>query len=214
MVGPSSSHTAGAVKIGQLARAIFNKTPKKVTFYLHGSFGTVYKGHATDRALLGGIMKFKTSDIRIKNSFKIAKEKGLQYDFIPVDMGPQYHPNTVKMVLSADKKKTMEIVGSSLGGGAVMICEINGVPVDIRAQAGRYKCVIVGHNNDPTLISQLTEKFNFMGFRIINVQTSHVGGRGFTIFNLDGRELTLPEVLNMEKTPGIDFIRSLHKIVH
>ena len=78
MVGPSSSHTAGAVKIGQMARALFDKTPTKVTFYLHGSFATVYKGHATDKALLAGVMKFRTADPRIKDAFKIAKEKGVK----------------------------------------------------------------------------------------------------------------------------------------
>src|SRR3990167_5414835 len=87
MVGPSSSHTAGACKIGQFARALFHGTPNKVTFYLHGSFSEVYKGHATDRALLGGVLKFRTSDPRIKESFKIAKQKKIKYEFIKKDLG-------------------------------------------------------------------------------------------------------------------------------
>lgn len=99
MVGPSSSHTAGACKIGQIARALFHGTPDKVTFILHGSFATVYKGHSTDRALVGGILKFKTSDPRIKKSFELAKKYGLQFDFKTADLGEKYHPNTVKVIL-------------------------------------------------------------------------------------------------------------------
>lgn len=213
MVGPSSSHTAGAVKIGQLARAIFDETPKKATFYLHGSFGTVYKGHATDKALLAGLMKFKTSDSRIKDAFKIALKKGIKYSFIVTDLGLKYHPNTVKIVLEADNRK-IEIVGSSLGGGVVMICEINGFPVDIRAVAGKYKSVVISHKDDPTLIGQIMKKFTFMGFRIIDTQSNRVNGHCLTVFNLDGREFTLSEVLDLEKTEGVEFIRSLHKIVH
>ncbi|MEK7547642.1 MAG: L-serine ammonia-lyase, iron-sulfur-dependent subunit beta, partial [Patescibacteria group bacterium] len=115
MVGPSSSHTAGACKIGQFARALFHSTPKKVTFYLHGSFGEVYKGHATDKALLAGVMKFMTSDPRIKDSFEIAKEKEIKYEFITRDLGHAYHPNTVKIVLERGKYR-MSVIGSSIGG--------------------------------------------------------------------------------------------------
>jgi len=98
MVGPSSSHTR-VHAARQIARALFHGTPDKVTFYLHGSFATVYKGHSTDRALLGGVMKFKTSDKRIPTAFEFAKKIGLKYDFVCTDLGQKYHPNTVKIVL-------------------------------------------------------------------------------------------------------------------
>ena len=117
MTGPSSSHTAGAVKLGQLARAIFNKTPEKVTFMLHGSFATVYKGHSTDKALLAGIMKFRTSDTKIKDAEKIAKQKGIKYEFKTGDLGIRFHPNSVKITLEAKGHKKMNIIGSSIGGG-------------------------------------------------------------------------------------------------
>ena len=81
MVGPSSSHTAGACKIGQIARALFRGTPKDVKFYLYGSFATVYQGHATDKALLAGVIKLWTSDPKIKDAFKIADKKKLKYKF-------------------------------------------------------------------------------------------------------------------------------------
>ena len=82
MVGPSSSHTAGACKIGQFARALFHHTPKKVRFYLHGSFGQVYKGHATDKALLAGVLKMKTSDSDLKTALNWRKKKGLNLNLL------------------------------------------------------------------------------------------------------------------------------------
>ncbi|MBT7736327.1 L-serine ammonia-lyase, iron-sulfur-dependent, subunit beta, partial [Candidatus Peregrinibacteria bacterium] len=99
MVGPSSSHTAGACKIGQFARALFHTTPTKATFYLHGSFAEVYKGHATDKALISGVMKLRTSDPRIKEAFKIAKAKHIECVFKKKDLGEKFHPNTVQIVL-------------------------------------------------------------------------------------------------------------------
>src|SRR3989338_9655990 len=144
MIGPSSSHTAGACKIGQLARALFNGTPKKATFYLHGSFATVYQGHATDRALLAGVMKCMTSDPRIKDSFNMAAEKGLEYKFVPTDLGAEHHPNTVKIILEKPRRK-VSVVGASLGGGKVKLTHINDIPIDLEAGVGRFFSLLIGH---------------------------------------------------------------------
>ena len=157
MVGPSSSHTAGACKIGQFARALFNKTPKKATFYLHGSFGEVYKGHATDRALMGGILKFQTSDPRIKDSFRIAKEKNIQYEFKVKDLGAKYHPNTVKVILENTRSK-MSITGSSIGGGMIEIVKIDNFDVLLKGRAGKYLSLVVCHDKNPKIIQQLVSQ--------------------------------------------------------
>ena len=87
MIGPSSSHTAGANRIGNMARAIFGKKVKRVEFYLHGSFYKTHKGHGTDRALLAGIMNIEHDDVRIRDAFKIAEEKGVEYKFYKSDLG-------------------------------------------------------------------------------------------------------------------------------
>lgn len=211
MVGPSSSHTAGACKIGQFARALFHKTPKKVTFYLHGSFGEVFKGHATDRALLAGVMKFRTSDPRIKDSFQIAKEKKLQYKFEVKDLGHDYHPNTVKIVLE-DGKHKMSVIGSSIGGGMIEIVKINNFDVLIKGRAGRYLSLVVCHDQGPHIILELTAKIKKLGIEIAEVESTTFDGKTLSVLSLDGRRITLKEVLELEKTKGIEFVRSLSKL--
>lgn len=219
MVGPSSSHTAGACKIGQLAQAIFDDKPDKVTFLLHGSFATVTQGHATDRALLGGIMKFKTSDPRIKEAFAYAKKFNIQYDFQRVDLGPKYHPNTVKMILEKvatgeEPEKKISITGSSLGGGMVMICEIKDHEVDIRATAGKYKSLIISHKTFPTPIKTITDRLETHKLRIREIQSNQINGHSLTIINFDSRDLKLKTVLEIEQIPGVEFARSLTRLKH
>lgn len=211
MVGPSSSHTAGACKIGQLAQAIFDDKPEKVAFFLHGSFATVTQGHATDRALIGGIMKFKTSDPRIREAFTYAKKENIKYQFKKTDLGPKYHPNTVKIILEKGKKK-ISVIGSSLGGGMVMICEINDHEVDIRATAGKYKSLIISHQTFPAPITSILQRLK--NFKIKDFQTSQINGHSLTIVNLDAHDLHLSEVLEIEQIPGVEFARSLTKLQH
>ncbi len=211
MVGPSSSHTAGACKIGQYARALFHKTPKKVTFYLHGSFGEVYVGHATDRALLGGVMKFKTSDERIKDSFKIAKEKKIDYEFVVKDLGAKYHPNTVEVVLE-DGDYKMSVIGSSIGGGMIEIVKINDFDVMLKGQAGKYLSIVVCHENNPELLLELRARLKALNFEVMEIESTIYKDRALSIFSLEGKRITLHEVVELEKTKGVDFIRSLTKL--
>lgn len=212
MVGPSSSHTAGACKIGQFARALFHRTPKKVTFYLHGSFGEVYKGHATDRALLAGVMKFQTSDPRIKDSFEIAQQKHIKYSFIKKDLGAKYHPNTVQVVLE-DGKYKMSVIGCSIGGGMIEIVKIDDFDVHLKGRAGKYLSLVVCHDKDPKVLNQIIEKLKETGIAIMDIVQSSFKDKIFTVLSLDGRRITLPEVVELEKdSPGVDFIRSLSKL--
>lgn len=130
MVGPSSSHTAGACKIAGLAAKICPADYESVEFYLHGSFAFTYKGHGTDRALLGGIMGFKTYDSSIRDAYKIADERGIKYSFIPTNLGENYHPNTVKIKFNYKDRDSEYVIGSSIGGGNMKIVDINGIEVD------------------------------------------------------------------------------------
>jgi L-serine dehydratase len=123
MVGPSSSHTAGAVRIGRVARSIFDKQPKKVDIYLYGSFASTYKGHGTDLALVAGLLDFDTFDERIPDSLKIAEETNMEVVFHTEEAIPE-HPNTVKLNL-VDDENELEIIGISIGGGTIEITEIN-----------------------------------------------------------------------------------------
>lgn len=210
MVGPSSSHTAGACKLGQMARALFRDRPQKVTFYLHGSFATVYKGHATDRALLAGVMKYKTSDPRLKNSFRLAKKDRLQYEFKTVDLGSDYHPNTVKIVLEKEGRKPMSMIGCSIGGGIIEVVKIDQFDVSLHGVAGQYKTLVIWHANKPRVLEPIIwvieKKY---GVRIHDIQTTRVGHHALSIVNMEGRDLKLAEVLELETYQGIEDVRSL-----
>jgi len=216
MVGPSSSHTAGACKIGQFARALFHGTPRKAVFYLHGSFGEVYKGHATDRALLGGVMKLRTSDPRIKDSFRVAKTKQLQYKFIKKDLGEKYHPNTVEIVLENSKRK-MSVIGSSVGGGVIEILKIDQFEVHLSGRVGKYLSILVCHiNHGSKVIDIVKSKIRKRGIRIIDTQTTKYKNKNLTILGTDGKDgkrITIKEIVDIEKsTEGVEFIRSLSKL--
>lgn len=213
MVGPSSSHTAGAAKIGQFARAIFDATPTKVHFFLHGSFGEVYKGHATDRALLGGVMKFAPNDSRIKDSFEIAEEKGLHYCFEPGNLGSSFHPNTVRITLENEERK-MEIIGSSIGGGNVVINQINGFDVHLTGNsAEQYFTLVIENENQPGMLAKITTFLGEKNIRIVNMQSCYLAfeNKVLSVLSIE-KALTLPEILDLEKQDGLLFVRALNKI--
>ncbi|NMC06385.1 MAG: L-serine ammonia-lyase, iron-sulfur-dependent, subunit beta, partial [Candidatus Lokiarchaeota archaeon] len=118
MVGPSSSHTAGACRIAYVARILFGRTPRKVTISLHGSFDETYIGHGTDTAILAGLLGIPPDDERIPVSRALAAKEGIDYEFRTVDLGADYHPNTVVLDM-LDGKDKLVIVGESIGGGNI-----------------------------------------------------------------------------------------------
>jgi len=214
MVGPSSSHTAGACKIGQFARALFHGSPTDVKFYLHGSFGEVYKGHATDRALLAGVMKLRTSDPRIKDAFKIAKQKEITYEFIPKDLGKKYHPNTVKVVLK-NSRRQIEVTGSSVGGGIIEIVKIDDFDILLKGRAGKYLSIIACHKTGVHISRLMVKKVNHLkGVKVAAVSKTNYGGKTLSIISLEGkRRITISEIVKIEKShEGIEFMRSLSKL--
>lgn len=212
MVGPSSSHTAGACKLGQIARALFHGTPEDVTFILHGSFATVYKGHATDRALLAGIMRFKTSDERIKNAFRIAKQRKISYKFKTNNLGDIHHPNTVKIIMEKKGRNPMSMIGSSIGGGMVQVVKIDQFGVSLHGVAGQYKTLVVWHDNIKGTRDSIIKAVEKKKIKIIEVQTARIGQKALSIINMDGRRMNLTEVLELEKLPNISDVRTLTAI--
>lgn len=155
MIGPSSSHTAGAARLGKIAGTIVNKPIKEVSFLLHGSFRETYKGHGTDRALVAGILGFLPDDPNLKDSISIANEKGIIIRFLPADLG-QVHPNTVKFLIKDIDDIEWEVLGSSIGGGLVEIHEINGKKVKI---TGEYPTIITCHDDVPGTVSKISTLF-------------------------------------------------------
>lgn len=155
MIGPSSSHTAGAARLGKIARTIVNKPIKDVTFLLHGSFKETYKGHGTDRALVAGILGMMPYDERLRDALLIAEKEGLEVHFLPADLG-QVHPNTVKILMTDCDDINWEVLGSSIGGRLVEIYEINGNKVKI---TGEYPTIITCHDDIPGTVSKVSTLF-------------------------------------------------------
>ena len=155
MIGPSSSHTAGAARLGKIARTIVNKPIKDVTFLLHGSFKETYKGHGTDRALVAGILGMMPDDERLRDALLIAEKEGLEVHFLTADLG-QVHPNTVKILMTDCDDINWEVLGSSIGGGLVEIYEINGNKVKI---TGEYPTIITCHDDIPGTVSKVSTLF-------------------------------------------------------
>lgn len=155
MIGPSSSHTAGAARLGKIARTIVNKPIKDVTFLLHGSFKETYKGHGTDRALVAGILGMMPDDERLRDALLIAEKEGLEVHFLPADLR-QVHPNTVKILMTDCDDINWEVLGSSIGGRLVEIYEINGNKVKI---TGEYPTIITCHDDIPGTVSTVSTLF-------------------------------------------------------
>lgn len=186
MIGPSSSHTAGAAVIAFLAHKMITPPLKKVDFTLYGSFSKTYHGHGTDRALLGGMMGFGTDDIRIRNSFQIAAERGLAYSFTPCETETDVHPNTVDIRMENTSGQVMTVRGESLGGGKVRISRINGVSVDF---TGDYSTVIVIQQDKPGVVAHITKVLSDSNVNIafMRLFRESKGNTAYTIVESDGR---------------------------
>jgi len=132
MIGPSSSHTAGVVRIARAAYRILGGRPDQTSVTFYNSFARTYEGHGSDRAIVGGLMDFKTDDDRLKNSLEIAKNEGFEYKFKSIANSSIHHPNTIKLNLRKGEKE-IEIVGESLGGGIINIAEYDGFVANFSA---------------------------------------------------------------------------------
>ncbi|MGN7299036.1 L-serine ammonia-lyase, iron-sulfur-dependent subunit beta [Ferdinandcohnia sp. SAFN-114] len=150
MIGPSSSHTAGAARIGRIARTLFEKQPKKAIVSLYGSFAKTYKGHGTDLAIVAGLLDFDTFDKRIPDSLAIAEKSGMEVIFQTEEAVPD-HPNTVKINLF-DNDNELELIGISIGGGTIEITEINSFKLKLSGDPA----ILVMHQDRFGIISYVT----------------------------------------------------------
>ena len=189
MIGPSSSHTAGAARMGNMARTLLGSEPVETKIHLHGSFAETGKGHGTDRALLGGIMGFSADDTRIRDSFAIATDRGLGYSFTPNEVETDIHPNTVDIRMENAAGQVMTVRGESLGGGKVRIVRINGVEVDF---TGEYNALIVVQKDKPGVVAHISKSLGDRGVNIafMGLFREEKGHTAYTIVESDER---LPE---------------------
>jgi L-serine dehydratase len=132
MIGPSSSHTAGVVRIARAALKVLGGVPDKAEITFYNSFARTYEGHGSDRAIIAGLMDFKTDDKRIKESLELAKQAGLQFHFKSVGNASTMHPNTIRLELKKGDRE-VEILGESKGGGIINIAEVDGFKADFSA---------------------------------------------------------------------------------
>ncbi|MTI47580.1 L-serine ammonia-lyase, iron-sulfur-dependent subunit beta [Sporosalibacterium faouarense] len=153
MIGPSSSHTAGAARLGKIVSKLIKGEIKSVKFLLHGSFAKTYKGHGTDRALMAGLLGMKEDDENLRHSLEIAESKGIKYEFIETDL-KEVHPNTVKFIVTQENDELVELMGSSIGGGNVKVIEINGMKLEF---VGQYPTLITRHLDSPGVVARITK---------------------------------------------------------
>ena len=152
MTGPSSSHTAGAVRLGYIARRIIGEEIISAHFTLYGSFAETGRGHGTDKALIAGIMGFLPDDPRISSAYKLAREEGLQVE-LTLSEEHADHPNTVLIEATDVNGRETRIIGRSVGGGNILITEINGLKVEV---TGDYPTLIIQHHDVPGVISDVS----------------------------------------------------------
>lgn len=183
MVGPSSSHTAGAAKIGNVCNKLMAEEIDSVEIYLHGSFASTGKGHGTDKALVGGLLGMSCDDIRLPNSFEIAKEKGLKFSISEIDLG-DVHPNTAKIVMHGRTGHSLEVVACSIGGGRIQVCKLDGVKANF---SGESATLIVHNVDQPGYITEVT---SLLGKQHINIATMQLyrknrGGEAVMVIECD-----------------------------
>ena len=182
MVGPSSSHTAGALKIARIARRLAGGKITGVHFKLFGSFAKTYKGHGTDRALVGGILGMETDDLNIRNSFEIARGQGINFIFDTENGENPYHPNTVEITVIFEGGE-LTLRGSSVGGGEIEITNINGTDISF---SGQYDAFIIHQKDAPGVIARVAGLFEKYNVNIAFMRVYRDGRDAYSIVEIDG----------------------------
>ena len=184
MIGPSSSHTAGAVRIGRVVNKLMDgQTPEKLEIILSGSFAQTYRGHGTDRALLAGIMGYHSYSEEIRNALDIAKERGIRYEFIRKDL-PGAHPNTARIVYTLADGSTGSVQAASVGGGNIRVDLVNDMHVDF---SGESNTLLVMHKDRPGVIASVTTlmRWEYADLNICNFHLSRERRGGDAIMTIE-----------------------------
>ena len=174
MVGPSSSHTAGAVRIGNVCRRLLGEAVARADIYLHGSFLATGKGHGTDRALVAGLLGFAVDDERIPDSFAWAAKSGMEFSFAGIDLGSDAHPNSVKLCLLGKSGRKLDVTASSIGGGQICINSIDGITTNF---SGDCPTLIVHNLDQPGHVAEVTSMLEHKMVNIASMQL-YRNGRG------------------------------------
>lgn len=207
MVGPSSSHTAGAARLGLAARGLLGATPTKMVLTLHGSFAATGSGHATDRALVSGVLGYAPDDARLPDAIDIAEKDGIEVVFAVEDFGQTAHPNSARIELQALEGNAVNLTGASLGGGIIEVTELDGFGTSFR---GSLHTMVCYHADKSGFLARLTAVLACADVNIASLRTSRRirGEEALTVIETDG---AVPaEALSLlNRIPWLSQIRSL-----
>ena len=206
MVGPSSSHTAGAVKIGYISRRLLGEALVSAKILLYGSFLTTGKGHGTRKALVAGLLGMKTDDIRIPNAPEIAEEEGIKVEFGEA-MLKEAHPNTAQLFLTGVSGRTLEVIGQSLGGSRINIAEIDGIETNF---SGDHPTLVVHNQDQPGHVSEVT---SMLAHKSVNIATMQLyrasrGGEAVMVIECD-QEVPAEGIEWLKKVEGVNKVTYL-----
>lgn len=207
MVGPSSSHTAGAARIGMIARQLFGRQPEKAAVYLHGSFAATGKGHGTDKALIAGLLGMRPDDMRIPDSFQIARDEGMEFTISPKDIR-EAHPNTAQIIMEAEGVNTMTIQAYSIGGGRIRVCKVDGIDVDF---SGESNTLIIRNVDEPGRITDVTGALSKARINIATMQVFREKRGGSAIMVVETDQVVPKETMDeLQSKEGIIRVKFLH----
>ena len=200
MVGPSSSHTAGAARIGNMGRTLLGEEVARADIGLHGSFAETGFGHGTDRALLAGLLGMKPDDLRIPNAYQEAKNAGMRYSFHTVDLRDA-HPNTALLELTGKGGKKMSLQASSVGGGAIVVNKIDGVSVNF---TGEFNTLIVRNQDESGSVAAITSILSHVHINVANMSVNRHrrGGDALMVIETD-QHIKPRQVEFLSELPGI-----------
>jgi L-serine dehydratase len=201
MVGPSSSHTAGACRLGLLARGLVGGTPERARVELHGSFARTGEGHGTDKAIVGGLMGFRPDDERLRTALVIAEQEGLEYVFDKTTLEDATHPNTVRITLERGERRA-SMVGSSLGAGRVLVSDIDGYPVEV--SGGLHTIVLVAEDVKGSIarIAGILAE-NELNIATLRLTRKQKGGDAFMVIEID----EAPDERVRDEIRGLPWVR-------
>jgi L-serine dehydratase len=181
MVGPSSSHTAGAVKIGRIATKLLGETPVKAQIYLHGSFAATGEGHGTDKALVAGLLGMQPDDVQIPHSFEIASERNMQFEIQNKNI-KDAHPNTALLQLTGIDGRILEIQASSIGGGRILVNKLDDIDVNF---TGDNPTLIVHNIDQPGHVAEVTSMLSHKSVNIATMQLFRDKRGGYAVMVIE-----------------------------
>ena len=200
MVGPSSSHTAGAVRMGNMARALLGQPPVRAQLSLHGSFASTGEGHGTHQALVAGLLGLAPDDERVPDSFSLATKQGLEFTFDTVNLR-DVHPNSALIRLEGANGAEIEVAVSSLGGGRIRVFQIDGLPCSF---SGELPTLVVHNTDQPGCVSQVTGVLARRGLNVATLQLNRDGRGESAVMVIESDHVIFPGAVDeIRALPGI-----------